>query len=167
MNMISDNLWNRIKTVIPSKASKVGRPQNDTRATLIKRHFYIMVTGAQWHKLPIYYGKPTKVHGRPMLWVRSRIFNKILDESINYAIEILRLPKSFIIDTSFSKSPFAKFDGKNQTDRTKSGIKKEIVIDMNRIILSVIIDSDNRHDSKLLLIPHLHSIKKFVVVLSS
>jgi len=39
------------------------------------------------------------------------------------------LPESFIIDTSSIKAPFARFGGKNPTDRAKNGVKKGIVID--------------------------------------
>jgi hypothetical protein len=32
--MISDIVWNEIKTVIPQKAAGIGRPQNDPRIVL-------------------------------------------------------------------------------------------------------------------------------------
>ena len=82
-------------------------------------------------------------------------------KSIDVAVQYLGLPECFFNDTSSAKAPFAKFGGKNPTDRSKNGVKKGIVIDWNRIILSVLIDSANRHDSKLL-IPHIENIKKFL-----
>ena len=160
MFIISDILWNEIKTVIPLKKSKVGRPQKDPKMVL-SGIFYIMTTGAQWHKLPNYYGRPTTVHERFRIWIKSGIFQKILSKSIDIATEKLGLPEAFITDTSSAKAPFAKFGGKNPTDRAKNGIKKGIVIDWNRIILSVLVDSANKHDSKLL-IPHLDHLKKFL-----
>lgn len=63
MLIISDSIWNEIKNLIPEKKSKVGRPQNDQKTTL-SAILYIMTTGAQWHQLPDYYGRPTTVHGR-------------------------------------------------------------------------------------------------------
>ena len=63
MLIISENVWNEIKNIIPEKKSKVGRPQKDPK-TVLSGIFYIIVTGAQWHQLPDYYGKPTTVHGR-------------------------------------------------------------------------------------------------------
>ena len=50
MLMISDNVWNEIKNIIPVKKSKVGRPQKDPK-TVLSGIFYIIVTGAQWHQL--------------------------------------------------------------------------------------------------------------------
>lgn len=160
MLRISDNIWNEIKTVIPSKKSKVGRPQNDPQVVL-SGIFYIMITGAQWHKLPDYYGKPTSVHGRFRIWIKSGVFEQILMKSIDIAIKQLGSPKAFLSDTSSAKAPLARFGGKNPTDRAKNGVKKGMVIDWNRIILSIIVDSANKHDSKLLM-PHIAQIKRFL-----
>src|ERR1700722_15518836 len=108
MLMIPDNVWNEIKTVIPEKKSKVGRPANEPKVVL-SGIFYIMVTGAQWHKLPDYYGRPTTVPGRFRIWVKTGIFNKILSKSIDIAVQHLGVPECFISDTSSAKAPFAKF----------------------------------------------------------
>lgn len=160
MFIISDNVWNEIKDIIPVKKTKVGRPQKDQKLAL-SGIFYIMITGAQWNKLPTYYGKPTTVHGRFRIWVKTKIFERILLKSIDTAVDFLGDPESFMIDTASIKSPFARFGGKNPTDRAKRGIKKGIVIDWNRIILSIAVDSANRHDSKLLT-PHIEKLKKFL-----
>lgn len=160
MFMIPDNVWNEISTVIPRKKSKVGRPPSDPKIVL-SGVFYIMVTGAQWHKLPDYYGRPTTVHGRFRIWVKTGVFYQILSKSIDIAVQQFGDPECFISDTTSAKSPFAKFGGKNPTDRAKHGIKKGIVIDWNRIILSITIDSANRHDSKLLM-PHIEHLEKFL-----
>lgn len=162
MLIISDSVWNEIKNLIPEKKSKVGRPQNDRRTTL-SAILYVMITGAQWHQLPDYYGRPTTIHGRFRIWVKLGIFDQIFFKSIAIAVHHLGFPESFFIDTSSVKAPFAKFGGKNPTDRAKYGVKKGIVIDWNKIILSILIDSANRHDSKLLM-PHLKNLKQFLNV---
>lgn len=158
--MISDNVWNEIKTIIPEKKSIVGRPLSDSKMAL-SGIFYIMVTGAQWRCLPDYYGKPTTVHGRFMSWVKDGVFDQIFQKSIVMAIQTLGSPQCFFNDTSISKAPFAKFGGKNPTDRRKNGVKKGMVIDINQIILSLLIDSANRNDAKLLM-PHVKNLEKFL-----
>lgn len=160
MLMISDILWNEINQILPKKECKIGRPPSDSRIVL-SGILYIIITGAQWHKLPDYYGKPTTVHGIFRRWVKSGVFEHILIKSIQVAVEKLGNPECFFSDTSSAKAPFAKFGGKNPTDRRKIGIKKGIVIDWNRIILSVLIDAANKHDSNLLM-PHLDNIKGFL-----
>lgn len=120
-----------------------------------------MITGAQWRYLPDYYGKPTTVHGRFRIWIKHGIFEQIFEQSIKLAVNKLGIPGSFLTDTSSAKAPFAKFGGKNPTDRRKNGVKKGIIIDWNQIILSLLVDSASTHDSKLLM-SHIKNIQKFV-----
>lgn len=160
MYMISEVLWKEIESIIPTKKTNVGRPQNDPRTTL-SGIFYMMDTGGQWKNLPDYYGNPKTVHGRFMIWIRTGVFEKILQASINTAVKHFGEPECFFSDTSSSKAPFARFGGKNPTDRAKNGVKKGIVIDMNTIILSVLVDAANTHDSKLLM-PHIPKLKRFL-----
>jgi len=159
MLIISDGIWNVIKDIVATKEKRVGRPEKEARL-ILSGIFYVMTTGAQWRCLPDYYGKKSTVHGRFMKWVRTGIFQKILDRSIELAIEKLGDPKAFFSDISSAKAPFAKFGGKNPTDRAKRGIKKGVAIDMNRIILSILVDAANTHDSKLYA-PHINTLKKF------
>lgn len=160
MFIISDNVWNEIKILIPAKESAVGRPQSDPRIVL-SGIFYIMSTGAQWRNLPDYYGPTSTVHGRFMIWVRAGVFDKILEKSIEVATGHLGMPEAFQADTAFSKAPFAQCGGKNPTDRAKNGVKKSVIIDWKRIILSILVDAANTSDSKLLE-PHVPYIKKFL-----
>ena len=95
MLIISDSIWNEIKNLIPEKKSKVGRPQNDQKTTL-SAILYIMTTGAQWHQLPDYYGRPTTVHGRFRDWVKLGIFNQIFFKSIAVAVQHLGCRNHFL-----------------------------------------------------------------------
>ena len=160
MLIISDNVWNQIKTIIPQKKSSVGRPLSDSRM-ILSGVYYILVTGTQWKYLPDYYGKRSTVHGRFRVWVTAGLFDRILDKSIDIATDALGEPECFFNDTSTSKAPFAQFGGKNPTDRGKNGVKKGLVVDINKIILSIVIESANTHDSKLLM-PHIQNLKKFL-----
>ena len=62
---------------------------------------------------------------------RSGIFERILQISIEFAVKNFGILECFFIDTTSSKAPFAKFGGKNPTDRGRNGIKKSVVIDKN------------------------------------
>ncbi len=55
----------------------------------------------------------------------------------------------YAIDSSSKKAPFAKFGGKNPTDRAKRGIKHVIVIDRKGAPIYADIAAANRHDSQL------------------
>ena len=161
MLRISDSFWNEIKNIFPAKKTKVGRPRHDEYLALCGI-FFIMDSGSQWRNLLSVYGKPSTVHGWFALWVKQEIFNEILELSIAKAITKLGAPECFITDTSSSKSPFAKFGRISPVDRKKYGVKKGIVIDWNRIILSVIVDAANKHDSKMLL-KHVPTLKKYII----
>lgn len=160
MQIIPDILWKEISGVIILKEKKVGRPSKDPRK-MLEGILFVLRTGCPWNALPEKYGKPSTVHGTLMRWARNGIFEKILQISVEIAMECLGPIKCFLTDASSSKAPFANFGGKNPTDRAKQGIKKSLVIDYNRIILSVIVDAANVHDSKLLL-PHAKMLCKFV-----
>lgn len=159
MFIIPEKLWDKIKTLIPVKKSRVGRPEKNPKI-VINGIFYIIKTGAQWSMLPTYYGAVSTVHGIFMKWINSGLFKKILEFSIEFACANVGKPESFFYDTSSSKAPFAKNGGKNQTDRGKQGIKKGIMIDFQKIILSLSIDAANIHDSKTLT-QHIPNIEKF------
>ena len=159
MLRISDSFWNEIKNIFPAKKTSVGRPRHDEYLALCGI-FFIMDSGSQWRNLPNCYGKSSTVHGWFALWIKQGIFYHILERSITKAISQLGAPACFITDTSSSKSPFAKFGNISPVDRKKYGIKKGLVIDWNRIILSIIVDAANKHDSKMLL-KHLPILKKY------
>lgn len=160
MFRIPEKLLNEIKKVIPQKKYITGRPQASIDQ-ILNGIFYVIRNGNRWSDLPICYGPKSTVHGRFMQLARSGIFEKILNISIEFAIEHLGYPECFFIDTSSSKAPFATFGGKNPTDRGKNGVKKSVVADNNKIILSIIVDAANKHDSRLLQ-PHIKNLKPYL-----
>ena len=160
MVRISDNFWNEIKHIIPSKTTKIGRPSH-CPLLVLSGVFFIMESGSQWRNLPHYYGKKSTVHRWFTLWVKQGVFSKILELSIDFSLKRLGSPECFIADTTSSKSPFAKFANISPVDRRKYGIKKSVIIDWNKIIFSIILDSANTHDSKMLL-GHIPNIKKHI-----
>ena len=94
MLIISDIFWNEIKTIIPQKKSKVGRPPKDAKL-ILSGIFYIISSGAQWRLLPDYYGKTSTVHGKFRQWTISGCFEKILQTSIDLAIKKVRFSRMF------------------------------------------------------------------------
>lgn len=98
---------NEIKTIIPGKKSKVDRPLHDQKLVL-SGIFYIMMSCAQWHLLPDYYGRPTAVHEIFKIWVRLGIFEQILLKSIDIVVNYLGISGSFFSDTSSIKSSIRK-----------------------------------------------------------
>ena len=75
--MISDNLWDEIKSIFPmQKSSKtVGRPIGKYRKVLDGIP-YVLRTGCQWKMLPKKYGSSSTCHRRFQEWSRLNVFKK-------------------------------------------------------------------------------------------
>ena len=75
--MISDNLWDVIKSIFPKeKSSKtVGRPIVKYRKVL-DGILYVLRTGCQWKMLPKEYGSSSTCHRRFQEWSRLNVFKK-------------------------------------------------------------------------------------------
>ena len=149
MKHIPDVLWSEIEKLIPHKTSMVGRPEFDNRKTL-NGIFFVLKTGIQWKELPEKYGAPTTIHSKFMKWCRMGIFEKILKKAREYYRKRNSKNMWYAFDTTLKKAPFAKFGGKNPTDRSKIGVKHTLLVDRKGAPLFVGIAPANRHDSKLL-----------------
>jgi putative transposase len=148
MKHISDSLWSELEKLLPCKKSKIGRPEFDNRKTF-QGILYLLYTGAQWHMLPEQYGCPTTVHGKFMRWCRLGIFQKMMIKAREFYRRRNSKNKWYVFDTISKKAPFAKFGGKNPTDRAKRGIKYGILADRKGAPMFLTVASANTHDSKL------------------
>ena len=149
MKHIPDELWCEIKNIIPQKKTIVGRPEFDRRKAL-DGIIYILHSGTKWDYLPEKYGCTTTVHGKFMKWTRAGIFRKIMTKAREYYRRRNSKNNWYAFDTISRKAPFAKFGGKNPTDRAKRGIKHMVMIDRKGAPLFVDVAPANRHDAKLL-----------------
>jgi len=145
---ITDSIWEAIKDMIPTKNTKIGRPEMCPRQAL-DGIIYVLATGCQWHKLPGVYGKPSTIHGKYMKWCRLGIIEKIFEKACIEYKKVRGSNNWFAFDCSSKKAPFASFGGKNPTDRAKRGIKHAILVDRKGAPLFVNVAPANIHDSKL------------------
>jgi transposase len=147
MNSIPNNLWNKIKSLIPKKKSRVGRPEISARKVL-NGIFFILKSGAQWSLLPKHFGSKSTVHGKFMRWSRAGIFEKILAKIRDYYLANNQENIWYAIDANHAKAPFAYFSGKSPVDRGKRGVKKTVLVDRKGAPLVVKVGSGNIHDSQ-------------------
>jgi transposase len=75
--MISDNLWDEIKSIFTKEKSSntVGRPIVKYRKVL-DGILYVLRTGCQWKMLPKEYGSSSTCHRRFQEWSRLNVFKK-------------------------------------------------------------------------------------------
>ena len=146
--IITDSLWSEIGKVIPTKNTKVGRPEWCPRKTL-EGVFFILHTGCQWFTLPPHYGNSKTIHGKFMKWCKAGIFDQIQNIAVLYYLNEKNIcPTWFAIDASHRKAPFASWSGRTPTDRAKRGVKISLITDWFGAPLSFVLDASNRHDSK-------------------
>ena len=163
--MIADSVWEAIKDLIPTKNSKVGRPEKCPRKTL-EGIVYILTGGCHWRLLPTYYGNHKTVHGKFMKWSRMGIFAKINAQAKGLYQRRNSKNNWYAFDTTSKKAPFAKHGGKSPTDRGKRGIKHAILVDRKGAPLFVNIGPANAHDSKLFepVISHMKKSKNLRII---
>ena len=75
---MSDELWERIKTVLPPPKAKKkpGRPRMDDRKAMTAI-FYVLRTGCQWKALPRCLGAASTVHDRFQEWQEASVFERL------------------------------------------------------------------------------------------
>jgi transposase len=146
-SIISNEFWNCIKDLFPNNNGKKGRPQMSSRKAL-SGIIYILENGSKWRFLPRYYGNKSTVHGIFMRWMRIGLFELIMKKIRSlYLTSLKMVPMWCAIDASSIKAPYANWSGKNPVDRSKHGIKKNIIIDQYGTPLALSAGPANRHDS--------------------
>lgn len=73
---LSDNEWNAIKPMLPSKPR--GVPRVDDRRVL-NGIFWVLRSGAPWRDLPESYGPRTTCYNRFVRWRLAGVWDQIMD----------------------------------------------------------------------------------------
>ena len=145
--IISDEFWNCMKDLLQNDKGKLGRPPMNPR-NANSGIMYILENGSKWRFLPRYYGKASTVHGTFMRWIRNGVFKSVINRAREFYLSTLgSVPMWCAIDASSSKAPYANWSGKNPVDRSKRGIKKNIIVDQHGVPLALSVGPANRHDS--------------------
>jgi len=80
---IPDELWDRIKTLLPppKRKKKSGRPRMDDRLAM-NAIFYVLRTGCQWKAIPRSLGASSTVHDRFQEWRKAKVFQRLWTEEL-------------------------------------------------------------------------------------
>lgn len=163
--IITDSCWDAIKDVFLNKEKKVGRLETCAKKTL-EGILYVLENGCKWRCLPKEYGPKSTVHGKFIKWIKQGKINQVFNKARRKYLLKNQKNNWFAIDTSSKKAPFAKFGGKNPTDRSKRGIKHVILVDRKGAPLQIDIAPANLHDSQLLspIIRKFRKSKKYRII---
>jgi putative transposase len=148
---VPDELWERVKHLIPQRGNPGGRgrPAADNRAVL-NGIWYVMWTGCQWKAIHrSWFGVCSSVlHDCFQRWREQGVFEAILTEMARYYAAQSGIGWEWqSIDSKSCPAPLGGQDtGKNPTDRGKSGTKIHILVDEVGAPLAVHVTAANEHD---------------------
>ena len=74
---LSNEYWERLKSLLPTEKPRTGKPNHDHRR-VVNGILWILRTGAPWRDLPERYGKWQSVVTRFYRWQKAGIWNQIL-----------------------------------------------------------------------------------------
>lgn len=123
---ISDELWERIKIILPPPPSHplgCHNPPADPRKAM-DAIFFVLRTGAQWNSLSSFGFIPgTTAHGWFQRWLSAGVFHELWTMLLVEYDDEVGIDRSWLsLDGAMVKAPLGGDDtGPNPTDRGKKG----------------------------------------------
>ena len=78
-DILSDDQWKRLRTVLPPQKQRIGRPAKNHRP-IVNGILWILRTGAPWRDLPTEYGPWQTIATRFYRWVKAGVWSRVLQE---------------------------------------------------------------------------------------
>ena len=75
---LTDEQWERLKSLLPPQKPRTGRPSRDHR-TIVDGILWVLRTGAPWRDLPERYGPWQTVASRFYRWRKAGVWQRILE----------------------------------------------------------------------------------------
>lgn len=122
---ISDELWKRIRPLIPPEPPKPegGRPREDDR-TCMEAILYVLRTGIQWKALPHSMGAASTVHDRFQEWREAGVFERLWVNALELYDEEVGLDwKWQAMDGAMTKAPLGG-EKRGPTPRTARSLAR-------------------------------------------
>src|SRR5258707_8906277 len=76
--LLSDEVWNKVRDILPDKEADRGRTASNNR-WFLEAVLWIARTGAPWRDLPAQFGRWNTVFKRFRHWVKADVFKRIFD----------------------------------------------------------------------------------------
>ena len=75
---LTDEQWERLKSLLPPQKARTGRPSRDHR-TIVDGILWVLRTGAPWRDLPERYGPWQAVASRFYRWRKAGVWRRVLE----------------------------------------------------------------------------------------
>jgi transposase len=116
---LTDAQWERIRELLPGKASDPGRTAEDNRR-FVNSVLWVLRSGAHWHDLPARYGKWKTAHTRFARWAKSGIWEKVFA-----ALIADRRNEYLMLDTTLVRAHQQAATGKGGRATRLWGVREE------------------------------------------
>lgn len=122
---LSDAQWALIEPHLPGQVGQWGRVAKDNR-TFVNAVLFVLRTGTPWRDLPPDFGKWYSVHYRFSCWVKSGVWEKLLEKLAETPdFEWIAVDGSHI--KAHSSAAGAK-GGSQDIARTKGGLTQKFIL---------------------------------------
>ena len=75
---VTDDQWEAIRSILPKRTAKTGRPASDPRL-MLNGILWILRTGAPWRDLPERFGPWQTVYDHFARWRKAGVYDRILE----------------------------------------------------------------------------------------
>lgn len=116
---LTEGQWERVRELLPGKASDPGRTAEDNRR-FVNAVLWVLRSGAHWHDLPERYGKWKTVHTRFARWAKSGVWEKVFA-----ALIADRRNEYLMLDTTLVRAHQQAATGKGGRATRLWGVREE------------------------------------------
>lgn len=113
---LSDEQWERVKSVLPPERGRRGRPAKSNRL-MLNGILWVLRTGAPWRDLPSRFGPWESVYSRFRRWAQRGVWAKVFEELSKDADD-----ETFMIDASIVRAHQDATGAEKKTDLRRSAI---------------------------------------------
>jgi len=149
--LVSDELWERIKPLLPKHKSpgpRGGRPPVDDRAAL-EGILFVLRTGIPWELLPVQFGCSGMTCWRRLRdWNEAGVWEKLHETLLAElrCCDQLDWSRAVVDSSSIRAMRGGPKTGPNPTDRSRAGSKHHVLVESNGIPLVTRLTAANRND---------------------
>lgn len=147
-----DGLWTVIEAILPEQDPKPkgGAPRKPDRQ-MMTGIFYVLRTGCQWKAVPRCLGAGSTIHDRFQEWRKIGVFQKLFKTGLIFFDNLKGIEWEWqAMDGAITKAPLGQEQtGANPTDRSKSGVKRCLLVEGSGIPIGIAVAGANRNDMKM------------------